>query len=212
MNRITPKLDKVVKLEAKVKKKSARRSRRREEIAEASINALKQMGYARTGLRDIAELSGVSVGMLHYYFEDKTALINFCVRKYKREFIAGLDDAMRAAKPGEDVAAHFTEGLCKSVEAEAETHRLWYDIRSQALFDADFRDVVEEIEGELTGLISRLLLRLGLPDDRALSAYLAFDGVFRFYLQRHLSGDEKALPAFRRELASQIEALKIAAG
>ena len=71
------KLEKIDKLETKARKRSAKRSRRKDELALAAIDALKQLGYARTSLRDIAEISGVSVGMLHYYFEDKTDLITF---------------------------------------------------------------------------------------------------------------------------------------
>ena len=40
--------------------------------------------------------SGVSLGILHYYFEDKIDLISYCVRLYKETFIAMLDAAMAA--------------------------------------------------------------------------------------------------------------------
>jgi AcrR family transcriptional regulator len=208
------KLEKIDKLESKARKRSAKRSQRKEELADAAIDALKQLGYARTGLRDIAELSGVSVGMLHYYFDDKTDLITYCLRKYKIGFVAELDALISNldSATSDSVVEAFADGLCDSIRREAETHRLWYDIRSQALFDADFHEVVEEIEFELIGLVSRLFQRIGLPEDQALGGYLSLDGAFRYYLQRHLAGSESALEDFQRHLTMQIGVLIALAG
>ncbi len=203
------KLEKIDRLETKARKRSAKRTKRKAELADAAIDALKQLGYARTSLRDIAELSGVSVGMLHYYFEDKTDLITFCVRQYKSRFVSELDAIMRENGVGASVADAFAQGLCDSVRKDAETHRLWYDIRSQALFDVDFLDVVEEIEAELVGVVSRFLLRLGLSDEAALDVYLGLDGAFRYFLQRHLAGDETALDRFHDSVARQISGLVV---
>ncbi len=206
------KLQKIDKLESKARKRSAKRSQRKDELADAAIEALKQLGYARTSLRDIAELSGVSVGMMHYYFEDKSALINYCVRKYKAVFVDELDSIMRDTPADDLVAERFASGLCDSIRREAETHRLWYDIRSQALFDVEFRDAVDEIEAELLALVVRFLGRLDLPEDMALDGYLGIDGAFRYYLQRHLGGDEAALARFRRSILAQVDLLMLAAG
>jgi hypothetical protein len=32
----------------------------------------------------------MSLGMLHYYFEDRSDLIIYCVRIYKQDFVAGM--------------------------------------------------------------------------------------------------------------------------
>ncbi|MDQ2093661.1 TetR/AcrR family transcriptional regulator [Rhodalgimonas zhirmunskyi] len=201
------KLEKIDKLETKARKRSAKRSRRKDELALAAIDALKQLGYARTSLRDIAEISGVSVGMLHYYFEDKTDLITFCVRKYKAGFVADLEALLTGDIAPDALPRAFADGLCASIRREAETHRLWYDIRAQALFDADFTDVVNEIEDSLLALVSRLFQRLGLSQDGALAGYLALDGGFRYHLQRHLSGDGAAIDAFHRYIMAQFGGL-----
>ncbi|WP_226782791.1 TetR/AcrR family transcriptional regulator [Oceaniglobus trochenteri] len=206
------KLEKIDKLESKARKRSEKRSKRKDELGTAAINALKQLGYARTSLRDIAELSGVAVGMLHYYFDDKTDLIKFCVRKYKADFIAELDAVMNDRTGGQPLAEAFAQGLRESIRREAETHRLWYDIRSQALFDPDFADVVEEIEAELIALVSRLFARLGLPRDLALDAYLGLDGAFRYYLHRHLADDADALDHFHAHVLRQLTAIATLTG
>src|ERR1700746_433689 len=53
---------------------------RRLELAEAALETLGELGYARTSLREIAQKSPFSHGVFHYYFSDKTDLICCCVR------------------------------------------------------------------------------------------------------------------------------------
>ncbi|HQU02794.1 MAG TPA: TetR family transcriptional regulator, partial [Acetobacteraceae bacterium] len=56
---------------------------RRRELAQAAVQTLAELGYARTSLREIAQNSAFSHGVLHYYFKDKADLIMCCVRHYK---------------------------------------------------------------------------------------------------------------------------------
>ena len=58
-------------------------SARRIELAEAALETLAELGYARTSLREIAQKSEFTHGVLHYYFSDKVDLICCCVRHYK---------------------------------------------------------------------------------------------------------------------------------
>lgn len=180
--------------------KSAKRARRREEIADAAIDALTQLGYARTSLRDIAEISGVAVGTLHYYFEDKVALIGFCVQRYKTVFVAEIDAILTATTENEALVRNVIRGLALSLRRNPGMHRLWYDFRSQAMFDPAFAGVASEIDTSLTGVVERLLLRLGLPGQEALAAYLMLDAAFRFFLQRFLAGDDAAPAEFEQHL------------
>ncbi len=53
------------------------------QLAAAALQTLSELGYARTSLREIAQNSEFSHGVLHYYFTDKVDLITYCVRQYK---------------------------------------------------------------------------------------------------------------------------------
>ena len=64
--------------------------RKKRPIAESAITALQELGFANTSLRDIAAKSDMSLGMLHYYFEDRSDLIIYCVRIYKQDFVTGM--------------------------------------------------------------------------------------------------------------------------
>src|SRR5882724_4138226 len=74
---------------ARVDKFSARRI----ELAEAALETLAELGYARTSLREIAQKSEFTHGVLHYYFSDKVDLICCCVRHAVRP------DHVSGAKP-----------------------------------------------------------------------------------------------------------------
>ena len=56
---------------------------RREQLAESVLTTLGELGYAKTSLREIAQNSPFSHGVLHYYFDNKIELIIYCVRYYK---------------------------------------------------------------------------------------------------------------------------------
>ena len=65
---------------------------RRRELATAALQTLGELGYARTSLREIAQNSPYSHGVVHYYFADKVELITYCVRQYKAECVTRYDE------------------------------------------------------------------------------------------------------------------------
>ncbi len=192
------------KLRARAERKSAKRDEKKRLIAESAIRALRELGYANTSLRDIAEKCDLSLGMLHYYFEDRTDLIIYCVQRYKREFVRDITDAMEKAQGRQQVIDRFSEALVASIIDDEMTHRLWYDIRTQAMFDATFRPVVDEIEAMLIEIVENAYVRAGheAPADIEVR-YALLDGVFRFLMQDQLSDT----PRSRQELSAVFHAL-----
>ena len=74
---------------------------RRVELAEATLETLAELGYARTSLREIAQNSEFSHGVLHYYFSDKVDLICCGVRYYKAKCVTRYDGVVAmASQPG----------------------------------------------------------------------------------------------------------------
>src|SRR5208282_1618249 len=111
---------------------------RRAELGEAALQTLGELGYARTSLREIAQNSEFSHGVLHYYFSDKVDLILCCVRQYKARCVTRYDRVTAEAGSFEQLMEGFLGALGETVRAEAPMHRLWYDLRSQALFEPAF--------------------------------------------------------------------------
>lgn len=189
------------KLAARRDTRARKRDAKRRDIADSAIDALKTYGYARTTLRDIAAQSGMSLGSLHYYFEDRDELLVYCVRQYKLRFVGMIASAVDGVGSPEQALEAFCRALAQTILDEADMHRLWYDIRNQALFDQNFVAVVEEIEALLVDMLAPLSAQ---QDEREL-LYLRLDGAFRYLLQQQLAG--------RARTVAEIQAyLKAAAG
>ena len=196
------------KLRDAARKKTDKRQQKKDAIAHSAIEALNALGYANTTLRDIAANSALSLGMLHYYFEDKTQLVIYCVSTYKQRFIAEIETATADAAEGDASIAAFAAGLADAIVTDWPHHRLWYDIRTQAMFDEDFRPVVAEIEAALTEVLARVAARLRGDFDPAIGL-AALDGLFRRFTQDFATGAphphadiEAAFARLIRKLAS----------
>jgi AcrR family transcriptional regulator len=171
---------------------------RRAELAQAAVRTLSELGYARTSLREIAQNSEFSHGVLHYYFKDKVDLITCCVRQYKAQCIKRYDQITVEAQTYGELLEGFSAGLAATVRDEAHLHRLWYDLRAQALFEPAFRADVREIDKSLETMIWRIMSRLhefaGAPQVASPPLlYALFDGLFQQCLLKHLSGDALAI-------------------
>ncbi|HEY4243666.1 MAG TPA: TetR/AcrR family transcriptional regulator [Kofleriaceae bacterium] len=170
---------------------------RRSELARAALETLSELGYARTGLREIAKASGFSHGVLHYYFADKYELIIFCVRQYKAVCVKRYDEVVESAKTAAQLRKGFAAAMVATLEADAAMHRLWYDVRTQSLFEAHFQADVAEIDGSLRRMVWRIVTEYARlsgkrPAVDADFAYALFDGVFEHALLKHLYGDPQA--------------------
>jgi AcrR family transcriptional regulator len=170
---------------------------RRAELADATLQTLGELGFARTSLREIAKATEYSHGLLHYYFRDKVELITYCVRRYKEHCVTRYDDIVAlAGEPGQ-LRRGFADALVVTLLDETAMHRLWYDIRSQAMFEAGLRPTVVDLDGQLQDMVWRVVRRYAELAGRDLlvtpaMAYALFDGVFEQALLRHLAGDAGA--------------------
>ncbi|MFD4195414.1 TetR family transcriptional regulator [Amycolatopsis thermoflava] len=175
---------------------------RRRELADAALATLADFGYARTSLRTIADNTEFSHGLLHYYFADKIELITYCVRRYKTACVQRYENLLAEASTLDGLAAACGDGLAATLAEAPLMHRLWYDLRTQSMFEEAFRDDVAEIDGSLQNMIWRVVCAYadlgGMePACSPAQAYALFDGLFQQALLRHLAGSETALDDLR---------------
>lgn len=176
---------------------AARTADRRAALAQAALEVLSESGYARTGLRDIAQRSSYSHGVLHYYFTDKSALILEAIRLFKTTCISRYDDALAGATTPDGVLAALGERLTHSVEVDGRAHRLWYDVRTQGWLGAVDGAELAAIDALLEAMVLRFLdayarlagVRLQVEGT---TAYALVDGLFQRALQEHFRGDPYA--------------------
>jgi AcrR family transcriptional regulator len=179
---------------------------RRAQLAAAALQTLAEQGYARTSLRDIAQNSDFSHGVLHYYFSDKIELITYCVRQYKAECVTRYDNIVATAGSADELRRGFGAAMAATLVEEATMHRLWYDLRNQSLFDDSYRSDVLEIDQSLERMIWRIVSKFadlaGAPLAVSCSAaYAVFDGLFQQALIRYLAGS----PGAARDLDENVQ-------
>lgn len=175
---------------------------RRRALAESALKTLGELGYARTSLREIANNSKFSHGVVHYYFEDKHDLIVYCVREYNAVCVRRYDGVVAESMTPDELLAGFADRLALSLDQDAAMHRLWYDVRTQSLFDDGLRDVAVEIDGWLEAMIWRIVSRYAElagsePAMPPQVTYAIFDGVFQQALFKLTLGNEGVIDELR---------------
>ncbi|MCA1655620.1 MAG: TetR/AcrR family transcriptional regulator [Pseudonocardiaceae bacterium] len=185
---------------------------RRAQLAASALRTLSELGYARTSLREIAQNSEFSHGVLHYYFRDKVDLITFCLRQYKADRLTRYERVAAASTTADELRAGFGRAMVDTLREDATMHRLWADLRNQSLFEESLREDVAQIDQSLERMIWRIVTRYaelaGLPLAVAPDlAYALFDGVFQQALRRHLTGDESAVADLPGHLAVVLDRL-----
>jgi AcrR family transcriptional regulator len=189
---------------------------RRAQLAESALLTLSELGYARTSLREIAQNSEFSHGVLHYYFRDKVDLITHCVREYKARCVTRYDQIAATATTADELRVGFAAGLAQTMVQDAHLHRLWYDLRSQSMFEASFRDDVAAIDASLERMIWRIVSQyaeqLGTtPAVSPATAYAMFDGLFQHGLIQHLFGHPDAADRLRDTVERMLPTMVLSA-
>jgi len=185
---------------------------RRAQLASAALQTLAELGYARTSLRDIAQNSEFSHGVLHYYFSGKFELITYCVRQYKAECVTRYDSIVATAGSAAELKLGFGAAMAATLREDATLHRLWYDLRNQSLFEEAFRSDAREIDQSLERMIWRIVttfadLAGAPPAVPSGVAYAVFDGLFQHALIDHLAGHADAVRDLEQNVQDVLDSL-----
>jgi AcrR family transcriptional regulator len=189
--------------------------RRRIALAESALKTLGELGYARTSLREIANNSEFTHGVVHYYFRDKIDLISYCVRYYKTKCAQRYDEVVETAASADELAVGFLGKMTQTLVEETPMHRLWYDLRAQSMFEDQLRDDVAAIDQLLEQMIWRILTRYadlvgGSPTVDPPTAYALIDGLFEQAVVGY-AADPDRIPDLLADRVSQVLPKLIAA-
>jgi AcrR family transcriptional regulator len=185
---------------------------RRAQLGSAALQTLAELGYARTSLREIAQNSEFSHGVLHYYFSDKEELLTHCVRQYEAECVTRYDELVATAGSAEQLKREFSAAMAETLRTDAPMHRLWYDLRNQSLFEESFRADVLEIDQRREEMIARVVRRYAELTGITLAlspatAYAILDGLFQRALLQHMAGREDAASRLEADVARVLDTL-----
>jgi AcrR family transcriptional regulator len=192
-------------------RKAGKFDARREQLAASALRTIAELGYARASLREIAQNSEFSHGVLHYYFRDKVELIAYCVRGFKVDSVARYDSAIATAQTAAELRSELGASMARTLLEEPLVHRLWFDLRNQSMFEDAFRADVREIDASLERMIGRIFIRYAELTDSTLTvparvAYASLYGVFHQALLGYLAGEDTA-PQLREDVGHVLDRL-----
>ncbi|MCW2857999.1 MAG: TetR family transcriptional regulator [Marmoricola sp.] len=179
---------------------------RLEQLAESALATLGKLGYARASLHEIADNAEFSDADVHSYFDDKIDLVVYCVKYYKAKCVHRYDGVVEGATTPQELIEGFAAKLGETIREDAPMHRLWYDLRSQSMFEPRLREVVTMIDRTLEEMVWRVVDRyaelVGKPLIAANSSavYGMLDGLFQQTLLIYADGGEPMIEALADEV------------
>ncbi|MBO9446897.1 TetR/AcrR family transcriptional regulator [Ruegeria sp. R14_0] len=174
--------------ENRAKLRDRNREHKRRELAENAIKTIAQAGYANTTLRDIAASTGVSLGKIQYYFPEKEGLLLYCIDLSVDRFTRQLTAILDANLSPEAARSAYVELFAYSIINHANMHRLWYDIRNQAMFDGQLRGRVADVEARFIEICDELGKKFAAKDVTGVEIYVILDGAYRYFIQQSVAG------------------------
>lgn len=161
-------------------------------------------------MRDLAQHCETSLGVLHYYFDDKHDLVMCCVQMYKAEFIDRYGSIVIDADSGPALKHRIGAALTGSLRDHAVMHRLWYDLRTQSLFDVRYATHVREIDDNLAALTWRATSAYATLSGTTVTVtpgvvYATADGLFHRALGDLLAGDGEAPDRLARDIERALD-------
>lgn len=179
---------------------------RRDQLVESALVTLGELGYARASLHEIASHSVFSDDVVHTYFDDKIDLVVTCVQYYKAKCVHRYDGVLADASTPDELIEGFAAKLSETIRDEAPMHRLWYDLRSQSMFEPRLREVVTMINRTLEEMVWRVVDRYAELAGRQLIAsnssavYGMLDGLFQQTLLAYADGEDSMLDLLADEV------------
>lgn len=114
---------------------------RRAALVEAAIAVALREGFVRMTTRQVAAEAGVAVGVLHYCFGTREALLRDVITRFVGDTHASLDQVFA---DGGDLRAHLTRAadlFCAAIEQAPEQHLLQYELTTLAVREPEFADL-----------------------------------------------------------------------
>ncbi|WP_265443636.1 TetR/AcrR family transcriptional regulator [Flexivirga meconopsidis] len=180
---------------------------RRQQLAQAALVTLAELGYAHTSLREIAHNSEFSHGVVHYYFSDKADLITECVACFRNLCVDAYADVLAEAQTAQELRQAVIDRLTNRISTSWPYQRIWYDLRTQAMFDETLRNDVQSLftlfYDTTWQIITRYAELAGVtPVVGPELSHSMVDGLTQRAVARYVHGDTEAIPALRSGLNS----------
>jgi AcrR family transcriptional regulator len=143
------------------------RERRRAELVEAVIEAIRELG-PEPGIDAVAAHAGVSKPVLYRYFEDKSGLWLAVGRQAATAVVEAIAPAVAAVREERDVVAAAIDAYLMFIEADPHVYRFVVHQRGIARDTDVVADAMDTVASGLARILGDRLRALGLDSGPAL--------------------------------------------
>lgn len=176
---------------------------RKQQIIDATINCINQLGLSQTTLASIAKEAGVSQGIVIFHFQSKEALLDKALQSLSREYSACWKSAIEQAATNPIcqlkamVGATLTPAICNRKKIS-----VWYAFWGESRSGPKYRELCGQLDKQFSDTLLSICQQIEMTYGSALSAQtaaLCIEGVIDGLWQNFLVGD----PGFKRDQAIQ---------
>jgi AcrR family transcriptional regulator len=143
------------------------RERRREDLVDAVIEAIRELG-PEPGIDAVAAHAGVSKPVLYRYFEDKSGLWEAVGRRAATAVVEAVAPAVAAVREERDVVAAAVDAYLAYIEADPHLYRFVVHQRGIARERDVVADAIDTVASGLARILGDRLRALGLDSGPAL--------------------------------------------
>ncbi|PRY33172.1 TetR family transcriptional regulator [Pseudosporangium ferrugineum] len=143
------------------------RERRREDLVDAVIEAIRELG-PEPGIDAVAAHAGVSKPVLYRYFEDKPGLWEAVGRRAATALVEAVAPAVAAVREERQVVAAAVDAYLSFIEADPHLYRFVVHQRGIARSRDVVADAVDTVASGLARILGDRLRALGLDSGPAL--------------------------------------------
>ncbi|MGA5305680.1 TetR family transcriptional regulator [Nucisporomicrobium flavum] len=143
------------------------RERRREDLVDAVIEAIRELG-PEPGIDAVAAHAGVSKPVLYRYFQDKSGLWEAVGRRAATAVVEAVAPAVAAVREERDVVAAAVDAYLAYIEADPHLYRFVVHQRGIARERDVVADAIDTVASGLARILGDRLRALGLDSGPAL--------------------------------------------
>jgi AcrR family transcriptional regulator len=125
---------------------------RRKQIVSAAIHLFSERGYFQTKVQDIADVAGISAGLIYQYFDDKEDLLLLSILDILDSYTAEIPRAVEGIENPLDRCCTAFRAYCHVVDSRQAATILAY--RSTKSLSDEHREVIKNAERQTNQIIS----------------------------------------------------------
>jgi AcrR family transcriptional regulator len=117
---------------------------RREQIFRSAVRLVGERGFTHTTMRDLAEETGVSTGMVNHYFANKSQLLAETLRYVSENMQQRIEGAINAAPPGRERLVALVRSALPTDDVTRNNWRVWVQAFTEATRSEQMRALIQE--------------------------------------------------------------------